>query len=173
MKLRLPFLFLLLVFASCSKKTDKQVMAKAVEAHKQDNFDEALEVYQQVVDEYPTSSLVAEALYAMGNIEHDREKNSKRAVELFKKLVASYPEHATASNAMFLVGFIYNNELKMLDSAKVAYEAFINRYPNDHLVADAKFELEHLGMDPAEVIKDKIEKADKAEKASRKQARKK
>ncbi|MEK6566196.1 MAG: tetratricopeptide repeat protein, partial [Bacteroidota bacterium] len=118
--------------------------------------------YQQVIDEFPTSPRVPEALYAMGNIEHDRKKNSKRAVELFRNLVSSFPDHATASNALFLTGFIYNNELKNYDSAKVAYEQFIRLYPKDHLVNDAKFELEHLGMDPAEIIKDKIERDVKA-----------
>jgi len=162
MKLHLLTVLILLTFAACSKKTDKEVMAKAIDAHKQDNFDEALDIYQRVVDEYPTSPRVPEALYALGNIEHDRKKNSKRAVELFKKLVSSFPDHATASNALFLTGFIYNNELKSYDSAKIAYEEFILKYPSDNLVQDAKFELEHLGMDPAEIIKDKIERDAKA-----------
>lgn len=162
MKWYLLVVLTLLTFAACAKKTDKEVMAKAVDAHKQDNFDEALEVYQQVVDEFPTSPRVPEALYAMGNIEHDRKKNSKRAVELFRKLVSSFPDHATASNALFLTGFIYNNELKNYDSAKIVYEEFVRKYPADHLVNDAKFELEHLGMDPAEIIKDKIEREARA-----------
>jgi len=161
MKLHLLLVLTLLSFAACSKKTDKEVMTMAVDAHKQDNFDEALGVYQRVVDEFPASPRVPEALYAMGNIEHDRQKNSKRAVELFKKLVSQFPDHATASNALFLTGFIYNNELKNYDSAKIAYEEFIRKYPTDHLVNDAKFELEHLGMDPAEIIKDKIERETK------------
>ena len=162
MKLHIILVLSLLTLAACSKKTDKEVMAIAIEAHKQDHFDEALGIYQQVVDEFPTSPRVPEALYAMGNIEHDRKKNSKRAVELFRKLVSSFPDHATASNALFLTGFIYNNELKNYDSARVAYEEFVRKYPTDHLVNDAKFELEHLGMDPAEIIKDKIEREAKA-----------
>lgn len=162
MKLHFLLVLTLLTFAACSKKTDKEVMSKAVDAHKQDHFEEALEVYQRVVDEFPTSPRVPEALYAMGNIEHDRKKNSRRAVELFRKLVSSFPDHATASNALFLTGFIYNNELKSYDSAKIAYEEFIRKYPSDNLVQDARFELEHLGMDPAEIIKDKIDRDEKA-----------
>ncbi|MBI3005149.1 MAG: hypothetical protein HYY49_06990 [Ignavibacteriales bacterium] len=92
-------------------------------------------------------------------------------MEVLKILVAKFPDHATCSNALFLTGFIYNNELKIYDSAKIAYQEFLKRFPASPLVGDAKFELENLGKDPAEIIKEKIAKA--PQQASKATAKKK
>ena len=146
------------VVAGCSKTTDEELMSKAVEEHKGDNIEAALLAYQEVVDKYPKSPLAPEALYAMGTIFHDKKHDSRKSVDILRKLVAEFPDHATSSNALFLTGFIYNNELKNYDSAKIAYEGFLKRFPTSMLVADARFELENLGKDPAEIIKEKIEK---------------
>ncbi|HLF20315.1 MAG TPA: tetratricopeptide repeat protein [Bacteroidota bacterium] len=159
--MKIPGLFipvLIITLIGCSKKTDEQLMQKAVEEHKSDNVEEALLAYQEVVDEFPKSPRAPEALYAMGTIFHDKKHDSRKSVDILRKLVAEFPEHATCSNALFLTGFIYNNELKNYDSAKVAYEDFLKRFPTSPLVADARFELDNLGRDPAEIIKGKIEK---------------
>ncbi|MBI4427784.1 MAG: tetratricopeptide repeat protein [Ignavibacteriales bacterium] len=142
----------------CSKTTDEELMGKAVEEHKSDNVEAALEAYQELIDEFPESPRVPEAMYARAILYHDKQRNSRNSVEQLKVLVAKFPDHATCSNALFLTGFIYNNELKVYDSAKVAYEEFLRRFPTSPLVGDARFELENLGKDPAEIIKEKIEK---------------
>jgi TolA-binding protein len=169
MKPSLTLLFLLAMLSACSKRTDESVMNKAIEAHKLDSFDEAISSYQEVVTDFPESPLVPEALYALGNIYHDKKKDLKKSIEMFRKLVNSYPQHPTSSNAAFLIGFIYNNELKNYDSARVAYEGFIRMYPDNHLVKDAKFELETLGKDPAEIIKAHTEKSGRKQVAKKSQ----
>ncbi|MBI3005150.1 MAG: hypothetical protein HYY49_06995 [Ignavibacteriales bacterium] len=44
-----------LLIAGCSKTTDEELMNKAVEEHKSDNVEAALEAYQELIDEYPES----------------------------------------------------------------------------------------------------------------------
>jgi len=158
MKLNVLLAFTLLTHAACSKKTDEELMSKAVEEHKSDNVEAALEAYQEVIDEFPESPRVPEAMYARAILFHDTQKDSRKSVEILRQLVAKFPDHATSSNALFLTGFIYNNELKIYDSARVVYQEFLKRFPTSPLVGDAKFELENLGKDPAEIIKEKIEK---------------
>lgn len=162
-------ILLMFTVLGCSKTTDEELMSKAVEEHKSDNVEAALEAYQELIDEFPESPRVPEAMYAKAILYHDKQRDSRRSVEELKKLVAKFPDHATCSNALFLKGFIYNNELKVYDSARVAYEEFLKRFPTSPLVGDARFELENLGKDPAEIIKETIEKTPKTE--TKKQAR--
>ena len=152
---------LLLLVVGCSKPSDEGYMKRAVEAHKADQFDEALENYQAVVDTYPNSPLVPEALYAVGSIYQTNKRDMTKAIEYYKKVATQFPDHATASSSLFLVGYLYNNELKNVDSARAAYESFIRRYPTSPMISSAKFELENLGKDPAELLNRSMPMSDK------------
>ena len=151
----------IMTLVGCSKLTDEELMKKAIEAHKLDHVDEATQFYQQVIDDYPRSPKVPEALYAIGNICESQRRDLPKALAAFKKISSEYPDHPTASSAAFLVGFIYNNELKNYDSAKVAYEYYIRKYPLSPMVSSAQFELDHLGKDPAEIMQSQIKSASK------------
>lgn len=144
----------------CSKLSEEQMIAKAVDAQKGNQNSEALEHYQSFLDEYPKSNKVPEALYAMGSI-YQNQKEFPKAVDVYKQIAKEYPEHATASSASFLVGFIYNNDLKNLGAAKAAYEEFLQRYPSSPMASSAKFELDNLGKEPEELIKEKVQTAEK------------
>lgn len=157
------FVALLTFFAlnSCSKLSEEEMLNKAIEAQKASQFNEALEGYEQFLQEYPKSVKVPEALYAMGSIYQSNKRDLRKAVDTYKRIVRDYPEHATASSASFLVGFIFNNELKNSDSAKMAYEEFLKRYPSSPMAPSARFELDNLGKDPEEIIKPKLQSAEK------------
>lgn len=144
----------------CSKLSEGQLMEKAVEAQKGNQFTEALEHYQTFLDEYPKSDKIPEVLYAMGSI-YQNQREFPKAVDVYKRITKDYPEHATASSASFLVGFIYSNELKNYAAAKSAYEEFLLKYPSSPMASSAKFELDNLGKDPEEIIKQKVQTAEK------------
>lgn len=153
-------IFMAALLAGCAPKTDEQLFADAAESQKASEPDDAIELYQELLDRYPDSPRAAEAMYAIGTVYQDYKKDFPKAIASYRALVSRYPEHATSPNAAFLVGFIFHNELKQLDSAKIAYESFMAAYPQNSLVTSAQFELEHLGMDPAQILESQARMAD-------------
>ena len=155
--LRLTLLALPLFLAACSKPTEGELWDKGVDAQKSDRFDDALASYQMLLKEYPKGEKVPEALYAIGSIYQNNKRDStnvhfQRAIGAYQRLTKEYPDHPTASSASFMIGFIYNNELKNSDSAKAAYEYYLAHYPSSPMVESARFELQNLGKEPAEIL---------------------
>ena len=144
-------LFLALV-VSCKKLTDEELWNNGVEAQKANKFDESLQDYQKLVDDYPKSPKVPDALYAIGSISQDQRRDIYRAIRSYRRIVQEYPTSPTASGAQFLIGFLYNNELKNVDSARIAYEEFLKMYPDNPMAPSARFELENLGKDANQIM---------------------
>jgi TolA-binding protein len=143
---------MVLTFIGCSKPSAEEMFNKGADAQRAEQYDAAIESYQELIKTYPDSARTPEAYYAVGAIYQNQKRSYHLAIDFYKQLVQKYPRHATSSNAAFIIGFIYNNELKQYDSAKIAYEYFIKNYPTDHLVNDAKFELLNAGKTPEEVF---------------------
>jgi TolA-binding protein len=169
----LTILVCLLVVVSCKKLTDEDLWNNGVEAQKANKIQESLQDYQQLLDEYPKSPKVPDALYAIGSISQDKSRDIYRAIRSYRRIVEEYPTHPTASSAQFLIGFLYNNELKNVDSARIAYEEFLNKYPDNPMTSSAKFELANLGKDPNEIISMKTQPATQTAKKGGKKAPKK
>ncbi len=164
------FVLGLILLAGCSKLTDQQLWDQGVEAQKGERLTEALQSYQQILDEYPKSPKVPEALYAIGSICQNKNLDVYRAIRSYRRIVDEYPTHATATSAMFLIGFIYNNQLRNTDSARIAYEEFLQKYPDNQMAASARFELANLGKNPDEIIDPKskpLARSDKKASASK------
>lgn len=152
MRPSLLVLLSLVLILSCKKLTDEELWNNGVDAQKMNKFDESLQSYQQLLDEYPKSPKVPEALFAIGSICQDQKRDIYKAIHCYQRIVQEYPTHATASGAQFLIGFLYNNEIKNLDSAKIAYETFLKMYPDNPMAPSAKFELENLGEDANQIL---------------------
>jgi len=148
----LTILLCLVLVVSCRKLTDEELWNNGVDAQKLNKFDESLQDYQKLLDDYPKSPKVPDALYAIGSICQDQKRDVYRAIRSYRRIVQEYPTHATASGAQFLIGFLYNNELKNLDSAKIAYDEFLRIYPDNPMAPSARFELENLGKDPNKIM---------------------
>lgn len=137
----------------CSKPTEEQMLQQAVDLQKENKADEALRAFQDLIDTYPQSSKVPEALYAMAHLLQNDKREYRKAIELHRRIVAQFPQHATASSSSFLIGFIYNNELKDTAAARIAYEEYLAKYPDSPMASSARFELQTLGKEPAEVLR--------------------
>lgn len=142
----------LVLIVSCKKLTDEDLWNNGVDAQKMNKFDDALKDYQQIVDDYPASPKVPDALFAIGSICQDQKRDLPRAIQCYEKIVNDYPTHATASGAQFMIGYIYNNDLKNVDSAKVAYETFLKMFPDNPMAPSARFELANLGKDANQIL---------------------
>jgi TolA-binding protein len=163
----------LALIAGCSKLTEQELWDQGVDAQKAEKFHEALQSYQQLLDNYPQSPKVPEALYAIGSICQNKNLDVYRAIRCYRRIVDEYPTHATATSALFLIGFVYNNELKNVDSARIAYEEFLKKYPDNTMAESARFELANLGKSPDEIIDLKSQPLAKSEKKAPAQRTKK
>ena len=161
-------IFIVFTLVSCSKQSAEEMYNKGSDAQKAEQYDAAIESYQELVKSYPDSVRTPEAVYGIGTIYQNQKHSYHQAIQTFRFLVEKYPNHATASNAAFLIGFIYNNELKNIDSARIAYEDFLKRYPTDQLVESVHFELSNLGKDPAEILKAQAQIAQEETKPAKK-----
>ena len=140
------------LLAGCSKPPAEEYMKKAAEAEKGGLWAAALEQYQSLAKDHPSSVLTETALFNIAAIQHNNMQNFQAAIDGYKLFVERYPDGKKAPTAMFLIGFLYHNELKDLDSAKVFYQRFLSKYPDSEMATSAQFELQNLGKSPDEIL---------------------
>ena len=161
-------IILLVLCASCSRKSDKDLYQEGKAAHELQHFDLALDRYQAVVDQAPKSAYAESSQYRMAVIYNNDLHDNSKAIQAYQKFCTKFPASDKAPSALFLIGFLYNNELHNSDSARRVYETFLQKYPEHSLAASAKFELETLGKDPTLLLQSRVasEGSDKSRKSS-------
>ncbi len=134
-----------LSFVGCSKPpTDEELLKSATLHHQSDEFDDALSDFQMLVEKYPKSDKVPEALYAMGVIYQNEKKEYRKAESLYTKLVMNFPDDPTSQVAAYQRARIFFGNLHMPDSAEAAYDLFLKRYPDAVSASSARSELDSL-----------------------------
>ncbi len=145
-------IILLVVFASCSRKSESVLYDEGNAAQTQKNFQLAVDRYQEIVDRYPKNTYAESSLFRMAVIYNNDLHDNAKAIKAYRTLWSMFPASGEAPNALFLVGFLYNNELHNIDSARTTYELFLQKYPAHSLAPSAKYELETLGKDPTQLL---------------------
>ncbi len=84
--------------------------------------------YQAVVDGYPQSSTVPNAMFQIARGLYLEGKYDD-AVKLFQRVVDSYPQSSSARDALGFVASSYGR-MKRIDDAVAAYKLFIDRFPD-------------------------------------------
>ena len=141
------FCFVLLIFFSCGKPSDQELIEKAKEFEDKQNFSEAVVQYEKCAELYPQSLLTAEALYRAGLVYINALSDLPKGISSFKRVVDEYPENNYAALSQFMVGFIYANTVSDTAQARIEYNAFLQKYPNHELASSVKWELKYLGKD--------------------------
>jgi TolA-binding protein len=164
MKSSFIYLILILLFAGCSKISDKEYMNKAEESLKQKDVAGAVEAYESLFEEYPESKLAPEALEKLAVIyQNNQVKNLllveslKEASNLYRKLYDKYPQSENAAKALFLSAYILANEpLKDYDKATKTYKLFLEKFPDHELAYSAKEEIKYMGIPAEDILGKKI-----------------
>jgi TolA-binding protein len=143
---------MVLGLAGCTKPPAEEYVKKAEEAEKGGVWSVALENYQNLIRDHPTSPLAENAMFNIATIQNNSLRNFDAAVSQYKSFITTYPESKKAATATFLIAFLYNNDLKNLDSARVYYQMFLARYPTNEMASSAQFELNNLGKSPDEFV---------------------
>ncbi len=164
MKALISILFAAALFTTgCQRITAEDYFKKADEAHKLaqkqadtlktlerrlEVFKPALDLYETVIKEYPTSPQAESASFLVATIRNSETRQPDLAVDAYKRYIRDFPNGKQVPVAMFMVGFIYNNELAQYDSAGAAYRRFLERFPQHEMAMAAQQELNNLGKPP-------------------------
>lgn len=94
-------------------------------------YEDAMVYYQEVVERYPKSDYVDDALYneAWCLINLDR---TEEAIPVFERIVAEYPDGRYGPRSQFTLGDYYYG-LKDYDNAQASYERFLELFPAEKL----------------------------------------
>ena len=92
------------------------------------DFDAARSHYTAVVDRFPQSPAVANAVYQIGRGYYLQLKYEE-ALNYFQKVLSQFPESLSARDALSFSGGAYNR-LKRTDEAIAAYRLFADRFPD-------------------------------------------
>ncbi len=110
-------------------------------------------VYANIVKDYPTTKLAADYLFKAGEISSSLN-HSQEAIGFFKTVYENYPDFKKASYCLFLQAFIYENQLHQLGQAEQLYREVIKKFPEERISQDAKACIDNLGKTDEELIKE-------------------
>lgn len=164
-------MLMIMSMISCSRKSEKELMAEAQAASQQKNFQLAIEKYTEVVDRFQESPAAETSQYRIATIFTNDLRDPLNGIKQYQRYSSMFPTSKEAPIALFLIGFLWNNELHQLDSARSAYEKFIHVYPDHSLATSARFELETLGKDPGILLKPDVSAADEVKSSEKKTVR--
>lgn len=91
-------------------------------------YDEEIQTLNKVIKTYPTSSVVSEAQYELGNT-YLIQKDNENALYNFKKVVSDYPNSSFAVKARLKSGLIYYNS-EQYDLALSTFKKVVEDFPN-------------------------------------------
>ena len=161
----LTLLFIALVFAGCSKKSDEYYMEQARSAAEKNNIPEAVIAYQNLLNEYPESSKAPTAIFQLATLYQNKMINGdsltdtqslEKAATMFRSIYDKYPESNLAPKALFMSGFVQANNLKQYPEATNTFNLFLQKFPNNELASSAHEELNNMGLTPEQIIKNKV-----------------
>ncbi len=107
--------------------------------------DEALQLCQKTMKEYPTALIVDDLWLLIGEI-HQREARYSDAIAAFQQ-VAAVEGSPIAAEAAAKIADIYRWHLNELEKARETYSALIQNYPESVIVAYARQQLDALGKE--------------------------
>lgn len=101
--------FLLVV--SCGKKlpSDIELFTQAQESEGRQEYNDAIQNYDLLIDKYPDSDLRYKALFMKGFILFENMKDNKRAIDAFDILLTEYPDCDLADDATVLKNIASKN----------------------------------------------------------------
>jgi len=158
------FLFFTVLLTFCGTKNEKELFDDATSLINEQKFDEAVVIFEQIVNDNKDSKLAPKALFECAKIYQGQviknlspKESLIKSVEIYKKVFEDYSKSEDAENSLFMAAFILANDLNDLEGAKLNYELYLKHYPDGKLSRDAKIELQNLGKAPEEILKDKIQ----------------
>lgn len=101
-------------FLGCSSKEPSKdevaLFEKANQAQAANNSKEALEIYQQILRDFPQSSRLDKAIFMIGFIKYENLKDKEGAAQAFQQIVDKYPKSDLLDDAQFMLETIKSGQ---------------------------------------------------------------
>jgi len=145
-------LLLVIMIASCGEKlTEEQLRARALDYENKEQWDQVVNVFEQLIKRFPDSPKADVSLYQLGGLYASNFKDFNKSIEAYKRLIEKYPQSDLVVQAQFMIGYRFANDIKDLDKAREAYTEFLEKYPDHELASSVKWEVDHLGQDISDI----------------------
>jgi tol-pal system protein YbgF len=107
------------------------------------NYDKAVATFREVVTNYPTGDLAANAQFWMGESYYTKG-DLESAVTSYRKVLSDWPASRKAPDAMVKLGFSLS-DLKRTGEARSTLEEVVRKYPGTPAAQLAADRLKRLG----------------------------
>ena len=134
------FLLCWVFFVSCSEQTGS-LLQKANEEWVQGRNHSAIEMFNEVLKNYPSGTQAEEALFRLGEIHHFSLNNSTRALVYFQEVLQMNRKGAFSYPAQKYIAEIAEFGMKDYDQAIIEYQNLINRYKNENESSDHQYRI--------------------------------
>jgi len=104
---------------------------KAMSLYQAGRYQQAVELFEALLDKYPDHSLSLKARYQLGNIYFHKLNNPEQALQYARKLYEESPQGKYAMNALQLMGTIYETSLNRCLDGVEAYRLLLQGYAAD------------------------------------------
>lgn len=112
------WLLLILIFAfvlcQCSKDTkvinEETLFEQANKAQMVQNYRQAVEIYQKIINDYSDSPRLDKALFMIGYIKMENLDEKEDALSYFNKLIEKYPNSDLVDDAQFMIESIKSGQ---------------------------------------------------------------
>jgi tol-pal system protein YbgF len=129
--------------APMSGASEQATYDAAMAALRTGNYDKAVATFREVVTNYPTGDLAANAQFWMGESYYTKG-DLESAVTAYRKVLADWPGSRKAPDAMVKLGFSLS-DLKRTGEARSTLEEVVRKYPGTTAAQLAADRLKRLG----------------------------
>jgi outer membrane protein assembly factor BamD (BamD/ComL family) len=102
------------IFVGCSSKTpskeEQSLFEKAAQAQSANQFQAALDTYQQITRDFPNSSRLDKAIFMIGYIKYENFQDTEGAAQSFQQLIDKFPKSDLIDDAKFLLETINSGQ---------------------------------------------------------------
>ncbi|MFW6005273.1 MAG: tol-pal system protein YbgF [Desulfonatronovibrionaceae bacterium] len=128
--------------AETDDQTAQGVYRKALDLYYEGKAEQAREVFSTLIREYPSSSLLPNAWYWMGETYY-MEKNYPQAILTFRQVLEKFPESSKAPGVLLKIGYSYE-ALKDFRNAMFYLGILVQDYPEADVASKAQEKLRQL-----------------------------
>ncbi len=109
---------------------------------KQSRYTEAIDLFTQLVNQFPDGGLADDASYWIGEANYVN-RQYEAAIRAFRKVVAQYPQSDRVPEALLKVGYV-QYDIGDYQNAKVTFQDVLRRYPDHPVAISAKSRLQRI-----------------------------
>ena len=118
-------------------KEDRAIYDIALEYYEGENYQFAIEKFEELLADFPDSIWRDDAQYYIAWCFISMDDYAK-AIEEFENLIINYPDSNYRENSQYYIGWTYETKLGLPISAILAYYTFLFDYPDSPLADDAQ-----------------------------------